>query len=146
MFSCAPITQTVARHASTVANIFGLDTFTEQNPDELSMKFYLNGKYTVKVVEGCSSISVIILFLAFIIAFKGDVKDTVFFGIAGSLFIYLTNLARIVILTVLIQKFPQYQYFLHELMFPAIIYGMVFLLWIIWVKFFSHHNKLKVNV
>ncbi len=145
VFSCSPITQRVAHDSNTFARFMGLDSDIEQNKNELSIKFFLNGEHVVNIVEGCSSISIIILFLAFIIAFKGDLKDTVFFGFAGIVFIYLTNLLRIILLTVFYQKYPEYGYFLHELFFPAIIYGMVFLLWIIWVKYFSHYNKLKIN-
>ena len=143
VFSCSPITQKVAQHAETMARFFGLDAEVRQNPDELSMMLLLNGQHIVNVVEGCSSVSIIILFLSFIIAFSGSFLNTLFFGIFGFIMIYLTNLARIVLLTVLYAKYPQYEYFLHSLLFPAIIYGMVFLLWIIWVKFFSYHNNPK---
>jgi exosortase family protein XrtF len=145
IFSCSPITKRVAQDSDTFAKFFGYDTAFEQNTDELSMKLFLNGKHTVSIVEGCSSVSIIILFLSFIIAFSGSFRDTLFFGIGGSVFIYITNLARIVMLTVLYQEYPQHGYFLHELFFPAVIYGMVFLLWVIWVKYFSHYNKLKTD-
>ena len=144
-FSCSPITQRVARDSETFSRFLGLNARVEQNEEELSMKFILDGQHVVNIVEGCSSVSIIILFLAFIIAFKGGFRDTVLFGIAGIVFIYLTNLLRIILLTVLYKEYPEYGYFLHELFFPAIIYGMVFLLWIIWVKYFSHYNKLKIN-
>jgi len=145
IFSCAPITKRVAQDSETFSKFIGLDVKVEQNVNELSMKFILNGNHVINIVEGCSSVSIIILFLAFIIAFKGSFKDTVLFGIAGTVFIYLTNLLRIILLAVLYQKYPEYGYFLHELFFPAVIYGMVFFLWVFWVKHFSHYNKLKTN-
>jgi exosortase family protein XrtF len=86
-------------------------------------------------------VSIIILFLAFIIAFSGSIKDTIWFGIFGSLLIYLVNLFRIIALSVLYYKFPEYQEILHNLVFPAIIYGLTFILWITWVKYFSIINK-----
>lgn len=143
IFSCAPITKQVAEHTSIFSNFFGFDSYVEQNENELSMKFFLNDRHVVSIVEGCSSISIIILFLSFIIAFSGSTKDTIFFGIFGALTIYLINLLRILIFAVLLQKYPQYEYLLHNLIFPAIIYGYVFILWVIWVKYFSHYKELK---
>lgn len=143
VFSCAPITLQVAEHAKTAAQIFGFDTRIEQNSKELSVKYFLNEQHVVNVVEGCNSVSIIILFLAFIIAFKGSLKDTFFFGLFGIVTIYLVNVMRIFFVAVLYKKFPQYETFIHDLMFPSIIYGYIFLLWVIWVRFFSHYKDLK---
>ncbi|MGB5262041.1 MAG: exosortase family protein XrtF [Lutimonas sp.] len=134
IFSCAPITRQVADHVKVAAQIFGYQSSIDQNPDELSIKFLLNDQHVINVVEGCNSVSIIILFLAFIIAFKGGLKDTFFYGLFGAVTIYLVNILRIFLIAVLYQKFPAYKVFWHDLMFPAIIYGYIFLLWIVWVK------------
>jgi len=141
VFSCSPVTKVVAHHVQKMSNLLGYDAYVEQNTDELSMRFMLNGKYVSRIIEGCNSVSIIILFLAFIIAFSGSLKDTIWFGIFGSLLIYLVNLFRIIALSVLYYKFPEYQEILHNLAFPAIIYGLTFILWITWVKYFSIISK-----
>jgi hypothetical protein len=38
-------------------------------------------------------------------------------------------------------RFPEYQKVLHDLIFPAVIYGLVFVLWITWVTFYSNIRK-----
>ena len=141
IFSCSPVTKVVANHVQNMAQIIGYDAQIEQNNNELSMKFMLNGEYVSRIIEGCNSISIIILFLSFIIAFSGSIKATIFFGIFGSFTIYLVNLIRIIALSVLYYKFPVYQEVLHSLVFPAIIYGLTFVLWITWVKYFSNISK-----
>ena len=141
LFSCSPVTKIVANHVQIMARVIGYDAQIEQNENELSMKFILNGKYVSRIIEGCNSISIIILFLSFIIAFSGSLKATILFGFFGSLSIYLVNLFRIIALSVLYYKFPEYQEILHSLVFPAIIYGLTFILWITWVKYFSNINK-----
>jgi exosortase family protein XrtF len=143
VFSCAPITRQVADHVKVAAEIFGFKSSVDQNSDELSIGFRLNGQHVINVVEGCNSVSIIILFLAFIIAFKGGLKDTFFYGLFGAVTIYLVNVMRIFLIAVLYQRFPEYKVFWHDLMFPAIIYGYIFLLWIVWVKYFSHYKELK---
>ncbi len=140
-FSCSPITKTVANHVQQTAKILGYDAYVEQNSNELSMKLMLNGKYVSRIIEGCSSISIIILFLSFIIAFSGSLKATILFGLFGSVLIYIVNVLRIIALGVLYYKFPKYQEILHDLLFPAVIYGLTFVLWITWVKFYSNINK-----
>lgn len=142
-FSCSPITKQVANHTQILAGILGYDSRIEQNEYELSVKFFLNDEHISNIVEGCSSISVIILFLAFIVAFSGSFKATFFYAIFGIFTIYLVNLLRILLISDLTQKYPEYSFTLHDLVFPAVIYGYVFLLWVVWVRYFSNHNQLK---
>lgn len=141
LFSCSPITTTVAKQTVKMIRILGYKAEVEQHQDELSLKLMVNGNYVSRVIEGCNSISIIILFLAFIIAFSGSVKATIIYGIIGSVLIYFTNIFRIAVLSIGILEYPTQQEILHGLVFPAIIYGMVFLLWVIWVNKFSNFKK-----
>lgn len=143
IFSCDPLTEEVAYQSQKLGKIFGYNIDIVQHETELSMKFFVGEVYAARIVEGCNSISVIILFLTFIIAFTGSLKATVIFGIVGSLIIYVVNIFRVLILSLLMYKYPEYQYFLHSLLFPGIIYGTTFFLWIIWVNKFSHLKMLK---
>lgn len=140
-FVCCGITKNVAHQTVSLLRFFGKEASTIQHEQELSMKIILNNIYTARVIEGCNSISVIILFLAFIFAFKGTLKNTLLFGFLGSLFLYVANIGRIALLTVLLQEYPDNQIFLHYLVFPAIIYGATFLLWFFWVQKFSLYSK-----
>lgn len=141
LYSCSPITTTVANQTVSAINLLGYKAALEQHQDELSIKMYVNDMYVSRVIEGCNSISIIILFLAFIIAFSGTLKATIIFGLLGSVVIYITNIFRIAILSIGILIYPKQQEVLHSLVFPAIIYGMVFLLWVLWVNKFSNFNK-----
>lgn len=141
VFSCAPITKTVANHTKQFGELFGYTIDIVQHETELSMKFIVNDNYIARIVEGCNAISVIILFITFIIAFSGSLKATIIYGILGTLFIYVVNIARVFILSMLMFKYPKYEDLMHNLLFPAIIYGTVFLLWIIWVRRFSYLKK-----
>ncbi|GAA4236989.1 hypothetical protein GCM10022291_22740 [Postechiella marina] len=111
------------------------------HPNEPSIKLIVNGQYLARVIEGCNSISVIILFVSFVIAFSGQLKDTVLFVLSGGVLLYVVNLLRIVMLSIGIYHFPDKSGFLHTVIFPGIIYGMVFLLWMFWVNRFSKLNK-----
>ena len=123
------ITNLVAKQSESLITTLGYDAKIVPHPDEPSMKLLVNSKFVARVVEGCNSISVIILFISFIIAF------------AGSVLIYVVNLVRIAILSIGLYKYPWREDILHTVIFPMIIYGMVFLLWMFWVKRFSKKKK-----
>ena len=107
------------------------------------MKLIINNKFVARVIEGCNSISIIILFISFIIAFAGKWKTTLFYALAGSVLIYAANLFRVVVLSVGLYHYPWRREILHAVIFPLIIYGMVFLLWMFWVNRFA--TKPKIN-
>ena len=135
------ITNLVSLQSETLLNSFGYQTQVVPHPDEPSMKLVLNGEYLLRIIEGCNSISVVILFLSFIVAFSGKLKTTFFYILWGSVLIYAVNLLRIVFLTLGFYHYPEYSDVLHTVIFPGMIYGMVFLLWIFWVNRFSKLNK-----
>ena len=134
------VTNLVARQTKALTNTLGYHAEIVNHPNEPSIKLIINGKYVARAVEGCNSLSVIILFISFMIAFSGRLKPTVFYILAGSVLIYSVNLMRIVILSIGLYHYPWRREILHTVIFPLIIYGLVFLLWMFWVNSFT---KLK---
>ena len=78
-FVCSPITTKVASDVNMVSNMLGYNTRIVQNPNELSIDYYIDDAYGAIIIEGCNSVSVIILFIAFIIAFSGSLKATILY-------------------------------------------------------------------
>lgn len=132
------LTNLVAKQSEALLHTFGYNSEIEKHPDEPSMKLIINGKFVARVIEGCNAMSVIVLYISFIIAFAGKFKTTFFYILAGSVLIYIVNLLRIVILSVGLYHYPWRREELHTVIFPLIIYGMVFLLWMFWVNRFSN--------
>ncbi|MEM6718527.1 MAG: exosortase family protein XrtF [Bacteroidota bacterium] len=131
------VTRIVADQTESIIDAFGYDASVEVHESEPTMKLLMHGNYVGRIVEGCNSISVLILFITFVIAFTGNFKNTVLFVLVGSVLVYLANLFRIVVLGIGLYSFPDKEYVLHQIVFPTIIYGMVFLLWMFWVQKFS---------
>ena len=140
-FSCAPMTVSVAEQTTSLLNFFGYDAKYVQHDREMSVKLLFKDNYVARVIEGCNSFSIIILFLAFVVAFPGSFKATLLFGIIGSILIYGVNVLRIAFLTVMLYKYPHEQLLLHNIVFPAIIYGFTFFLWVLWVHKFSNYKN-----
>lgn len=137
------LTNLVAKQSESLMDSLGYDALIAPHPDEPSMKLIINKKFVARVVEGCNSVSIIILFIAFMIAFAEKFKTTFFYILAGSVLIYVVNLFRIVFLSVGLYHYPWRREELHTVIFPLIIYGMVFLLWMFWVNRFSTHKEKK---
>lgn len=135
------MTHLVSVQTEALLHTLGYQVQMLPHPNEPSMKVILNGKYLARIIEGCNGISVIVLFVSFIVAFSGQWKTTFFYLLAGSVLIYAINLLRIVFLTISMYHYPAYEDVLHTVVFPGIIYGLVFLLWIFWVNRFSKLNK-----
>ena len=135
------MTNLVARQTNTLLNSMGYDANVLPHPNEPSMKMIINGKFVVRIIEGCNAVSIIILFLSFIVAFAGKFKVTLFYCFVGTIIIYIFNLIRIVILSIGLYHYPSQEDILHDIIFPMLIYGTVFLLWMVWVNRFSKSVK-----
>lgn len=136
------ITELVAKQSSSLISSFNYSA--DIIPHEISptMKLYVNGQYLARIIEGCNAVSIMILFIAFVVAFAQKLKKTLLFLLAGSVLIYGVNIIRIAILAITLYHYPQYEKMLHGVVFPGIIYGMVFILWMLWVRRIS---KIKNN-
>lgn len=128
------VTNLVAKQTSTIINLIGYAGFVKADLVEPVMRLYIENEYLAKIVEGCNSISVIILFISFIISFAEKFRKTILFILAGALLIYVVNILRIVLLAIALYHYPAHENVLHTVVFPSIIYGMTFILWIVWVK------------
>ncbi|PZD76503.1 exosortase family protein XrtF [Mesonia sp. K7] len=127
-------TRLVAVQSQKITQTLGYDTSLQTVEDAQLVRYFIEGNYVVKIIEGCNGISVMILFMAFVIAFRGKFTATILFIIAGLTVIYSFNLMRIAALAIGILEYPEYENLLHDIFFPGVIYGTVFLLWVIWVK------------
>ncbi len=128
------ITNLVAKQSASLLQDFGISSFLTPDNLEQGMLLTIENNYSVVIVEGCNSVSVIVLFFSFIIAFAENFKKTFLFLFAGAVLIYIVNIMRIAILVVALYRYPQYEDILHSVVFPGIIYSLVFVLWMIWVR------------
>jgi exosortase family protein XrtF len=130
-----PITGFTARAVHQLQLLLGYRSSLQNLPGWHSILFLLDGKGTTRIVEGCNAVSVIILFMAFVLAFYKGIKTFLFLLI--SIFILLmVNVIRIAGLNILYKEWPQYIKIGHDYVFPAIIYGLVVVFWLVWIKYF----------
>jgi exosortase family protein XrtF len=135
------ITTIVTKNTESILKFFDTKSYIVEEKIERNFQLFYNQKNVARVTEGCNAVSVIILFIAFVVAFSGKWKPTLLFIIGGSVLIYVLNVFRIAILCVLLDRFPAQEHLLHGVVFPLFIYGVVFGLWIFWVTKFSKYAK-----
>lgn len=120
-----------------VSDVIGVDISIDKIVGEQWTRLVYKNHAVARIVEGCNAISVMILFVSFVMAFARKVVPTIVFSMAGILMIHILNIFRIIIIGMLIYYYPQHIHLTHGVLFPLAIYGFVFVLWILWVKKFS---------
>ena len=131
------MTVLVAEESKTILSWFDASTRVEAHETEPSVKLFYKNTYVSRIIEGCNGVSVMILFVAFVVAFSGNLKNTLWFIPFGVLVIHVLNVVRIAFLSAALFHYPEYEHLLHDVLFPLVIYGTVFFLWVIWVNTFS---------
>lgn len=107
---------------------FGFTTFS--NGETIG----IDGSHGVFIGDPCNGLSLFALFAGFIIAFTGKIKYKIPYIALGMLFIHLLNIIRIFVLTLLAKYSPETLDFNHKYTFTYIIYTIIFLMWMWWVK------------
>ena len=128
------ITHKVAEQSEQLIGLLRYESKVIPHASEASMKLYVNDLFVARIVEGCNAISVLILFSAFVLAFFQGIRPTLFFILGGTVLIYTLNILRIAILSIGLYEYPDYKDILHDVVFPGMIYGLVLVLWILWVR------------
>jgi len=129
-----PITYRVTEQTSYVQNLFGTESSIQVNDGKKSILMRENETGVINVFEGCNGINVMIVFVAFMIAFWGPIKRMIWFVPLGLLVIHLFNLLRIMLLYHAAQFNTHYFYYIHKYFFTAALYLVVIGLWIIWIR------------
>lgn len=138
-------TKLVTNQVEQLLLLFNSNVHYELNISQSCFNLYYNDKFVSRIIEGCNALNVIILFISFVIAFSGKILNTVIFIVAGSIIIHILNILRIALLMVSFYNFPEANFILHDVLFPLVIYGAVFILWIIWVNKFSYYASKPHN-
>lgn len=88
----------------------------------------------IYLVDGCSGIAAIGLFVGFVIAYPGEWVPRMAFIFMGIGIIYFVNVIRIVILSITQVQWPSMFDVTHDYSTTAIFYLVIFLLWVVWAN------------
>ncbi|MDY0282738.1 MAG: archaeosortase/exosortase family protein, partial [Salinivirgaceae bacterium] len=83
---------------------------------------------------GCLGIRHLTLFAFFILFYFGRLKHKIIYILVGFVVLTFANVSRATIIGISIYFNPSWFDFVHEYGSMIVLYGTIFLLWIIWVK------------
>ena len=131
-----PFTELSSNLAAKGFKALGFNAHSIHYGNENFMRLWVDGKYSSIVNEGCNAISVLIIFVAFILAFYTTFKQTITYILISLFVLFVMNISRIILLTYIYRFHKEYSKVSHDYLFPLIIYGSVIILWIVWIKLF----------
>lgn len=141
-----PITHLITRNCAWAAGVMGYESTIVFN-DHLNYEganevtydsMWMDGIYAISIEEGCNGINIMILFMAFVVAFGGKLLNMLIFIPSGLIFIHLANIARLMLLCLLnVEYSGRAFHFFHKYGFTAVLYVAILILWYLWVIRFS---------
>jgi exosortase family protein XrtF len=136
-FPIDPFTENLSYQVKAVGELFMDKVEIQKHLGEKWTRLVYNDRYIARIVEGCNGISVMILFVAFVVAFARKFLPAFIFCVSGIILIHILNVFRIAVLGYFIYTEPERTHIYHGVLFPLVIYGFVFMLWVVWVRQFS---------
>lgn len=103
----------------------------------------IDGSHGVFIGAPCNGIDLMALFAGFVIIFYGNWKHKLWFVPLGVLIIHWLNLTRIFLLSLIAFYLPDTLDFNHKYTFTLLMYVVVFIGWMIWVKKFALNTEIK---
>ena len=100
----------------------------------------IDGTHGLWVGDPCNGITLFALFVGFVVAYPGKIKNKLWFIPAGMLLIHIINILRIVGLCLVVLYAPDALEFNHTYTFTILVYAVVFWLWLLWANRFAEGN------
>ncbi|MCB0478584.1 MAG: archaeosortase/exosortase family protein [Crocinitomicaceae bacterium] len=122
--------------------LLGTQTMVDEESQHIVISLASHPETGVWVGTPCNGLKLFALFSIFIIAYPGKIKHKLWFIPAGIFMIYWINVIRIMLLLKLISVNPELFQFNHNYTFTISVYIVIFILWIVWAKYFG---KFKIE-
>ena len=121
-----PITAFIASQAAWILKVIGMDVYARG--------VSISGEgFSVEILGNCNAIFETMLFLSAIIAFPASIKEKILGGGLGTIFIYLLNLIRVVVLYLIGVYAPDFFDESHVYVSQTIFIVMVAMFWLLWI-------------
>lgn len=106
--------------------------------DELEKYFcllyYSDTNTGINIIWGCAGIKEIFMTALVIMTAQGNYRKKMWYIPMGILFILLLNYIRLSTLTFLVHHHMNLFDFVHKIVFRFVMYGGIFLIWLVWIE------------
>ncbi|MCB0792022.1 MAG: archaeosortase/exosortase family protein [Flavobacteriales bacterium] len=117
--------------------VLGYALIPEPANAEMIRTIGVEGGSLLWIGDPCDGVSLFAVFAIFITAYPGPLRHKLWFVPLGLVAIFLVNTLRIVALCIIVSIDYELLNFNHDYTFYVVVYGVVLLLWIIWVRRFA---------
>ena len=101
----------------------------------------IEGSKGVSIGAPCDGAVLFALFVVFVIAYPGPLKNKWWFIPSGLIAIHLINVLRVAALAIIVHINEDWLAFNHDYTFTLLVYSFVFFLWWIWIKKFTDSHE-----
>ena len=122
-------------------SVFGVETFIDIESDHVALIKDLSMHKGVWVGDNCNGFKLFSIFSIFIIAFPGDRRSKWLYIPLGIIIIHFANVFRVMALLLINDYNPAYLDFNHNYTFTIFVYGVIFLLWLFWIKKYARQHE-----
>lgn len=129
-----PLTTVVAKQVASLLAVYDGTVHAQVVRGSMNVPVAKGQQVIIEVFEGCNGVNVMVVFISFLIAFRGPGKATIIYLLLGLGVIYLLNLLRVMGLYWVALYYPMSLYYFHKFFFTGALYAVVFLIWYFWVK------------
>ena len=138
-------TLNVFNHSRDFSVINATDTFKAEGKIQYSqqMRIYFKHQRTLGIVDACNGLEILVLYAGFLICFPAPASRKIEFILVGFLLIYLVNIIRCAALVLVFIHYNEYFNSSHHFIFTFIVYTFIFLLWYIFSKNLTFHEKVS---
>ncbi len=137
--SSKALTYIVLHASKAILDTFGLKTTVKD-----TIIYIIDAPKGINLLRGCLGRNLMGIFTGLIIAFPGPWKNKLWYIPLGLFFIININIIRVIALVYNANCCPTSSQFNHDVFFNYSIYILTFVMWIIWVQFFSPVSKKNI--
>ncbi len=106
--------------------------------------FRLETGEVMRMVWGCAGVKQMFIFTVIILFSFGSWKHKLWFIPVGVLICHGINILRILLLALIVYRYPAQMDLFHSYIFKYAFYGIIFLMWLVWNEKFGY-EKIKTN-
>jgi len=118
-----------------VSNVLNIEITT------IKQTMYFGKHGYIGINAGCSGLKQYLEFVVLMLLYPGPWKHKLWFIPVGVFIVHLTNLFRIIGLSVVLINYSDYWKFSHDNLFRPFFYVVIFIMWVIWVEYFYKKKK-----
>jgi exosortase/archaeosortase family protein len=110
--------------------------------DYPTRSLWLEGStHSIYIAYDCLGVNLYFIFLIFILAYPGSIKNRIRFILSGFLIIFILNSMRMSALAWIVSKWPEKMDFYHHFVFQGVIFAAIFAMWYLFSQLNRKENQ-----